>query len=52
MQQNSEERWSLVGVVSNGDAMCTGRGIYTNVSYYHDWIKANTKLENISKKKI
>ena len=31
-------RWYLVGVVSNGDKACSGKGIYTNVAYYVDWI--------------
>ena len=44
MQQQQDNKWTLVGIVSNGDAMCTGRGIYTNVSYFYDWIIENTKL--------
>ncbi|RNA11624.1 transmembrane protease serine 11D [Brachionus plicatilis] len=44
MQQDRSKRWQLVGVVSNGDSMCTGRGIYTNVSFYHKWIQDNTKI--------
>lgn len=44
MQLNEDKKWRLVGVVSNGDAACTGRGIYTNISFYYDWINANTIL--------
>lgn len=44
MQQHSDNKWTLVGIVSNGDAMCTGRGIYTNVSFFYDWIIENTRL--------
>lgn len=42
IMQYLNNKWNLVGIVSNGDAMCTGKGIYTNISNYYDWI-----LENI-----
>jgi len=42
--QMIDNAWTLVGVVSNGDAMCTGKGIYTNVSHYLDWIYEKTRL--------
>jgi secreted trypsin-like serine protease len=39
-----DDSWSLVGIVSNGDAMCTGKGIYTNISFYLEWILDKTLL--------
>jgi len=45
MQLNSINSWTLVGIVSNGDAACTGRGIYTNVSFYQKWISDNTIID-------
>lgn len=41
IMQYINNKWNLVGVVSNGDAMCTGKGIYTNISHYFDWIVQN-----------
>jgi secreted trypsin-like serine protease len=35
-------RWTLVGVVSNGDVSCSGTGIYINVPFFYDWITSNT----------
>ncbi len=34
-------RWTLVGIVSNGDISCSGTGIYINVPFYYDWILKN-----------
>lgn len=31
-------RWTLVGIVSNGDVSCAGTGIYINVAFFYDWI--------------
>ena len=36
------DQWTMMGIVSNGDASCTGTGIYTNVPFYYDWISQNT----------
>ena len=41
-----DDVWSLVGIVSNGDAMCTGKGVYTNISYYFEWILDQTTILN------
>ena len=35
-------KWHLVGIVSNGDINCAGTGIYTRVSSYYDWILKNS----------
>ena len=35
-------RWTLMGVVSNGDVSCSGTGIYINVPFFYDWIQSNT----------
>lgn len=35
-------RFVFTGIVSNGDAACTGRGIYTNVALYYNWILQNS----------
>ena len=44
VMQLLDDSWSLVGIVSNGDAMCTGKGIYTNISFYLEWILDKTIL--------
>ena len=36
-------RWTLMGVVSNGDVSCGGTGIYINVPFFYDWITANSQ---------
>ncbi len=36
-------RWTIMGVVSNGDISCGGTGIYINVPYFYDWITANSQ---------
>lgn len=36
------DRFVLTGVVSNGDSACTGKGIYTNVAVYYNWIMTNS----------
>ena len=38
-------RWTLMGIVSNGDISCGGTGIYINVPFFYDWITANSKDE-------
>ena len=35
-------RWTLVGIVSNGDVSCEGVGIYTIAARFYDWILSNT----------
>lgn len=35
-------RWTLVGIVSNGDVSCDGMGVYTLVSHYYEWILNNS----------
>lgn len=35
-------RFVLTGIVSNGDSACSGKGIYTNVALYYDWIINNS----------
>lgn len=35
-------RWVLTGIVSNGDSGCTGRGVYTNIAFYYNWILQNS----------
>lgn len=35
-------RFVLTGIVSNGDSACSGKGIYTNVAIYYDWIISNS----------
>mgnify|MGYP001592246536 CR=1 FL=1 len=40
-----DDQWHLVGVVSNGDAVCTGKGIYTNVAHYYGWLMRNMNLD-------
>ena len=39
-----DNRWTLMGVVSNGDASCSGTGIYTNIPFFYDWINSNIHL--------
>jgi secreted trypsin-like serine protease len=34
--------WHLVGIVSNGVTSCNGVGVYTNVSFYYEWILENS----------
>ena len=43
----SNDQWNLAGVVSNGDAVCTGKGIYTNIAHYYNWI-VNTMNKNMT----
>jgi len=42
MMKYHNNRWTLVGIVSNGDVSCEGVGIYTIVSRFYDWILFNT----------
>lgn len=42
--QQIDNRWVLTGIVSNGDALCSGKGVYTNVSFYYDWITENSMI--------
>ncbi|CAF0959695.1 unnamed protein product [Brachionus calyciflorus] len=37
-------RWTLVGIVSNGDVSCGGTGIYINVAFFYDWILRNSRV--------
>ena len=36
------DKFVLTGIVSNGDSACTGKGVYTNVAVYYDWIMSNS----------
>ncbi len=44
MKDYSTNSFYLVGIVSSGVG-CTGRGVYTKVSVFEDWIK-NTMANN------
>lgn len=46
-KNSSSKVWVLVGITSYGDISCGGSGVYTNVSYYYDWIMENSKIWNI-----
>ena len=41
VMQLSKDRWVLAGIISTGDKICSGIGVYTNVSNYVDWINQN-----------
>lgn len=38
MTVGENNRFVFTGVVSFGDQACSGRGVYTNISNYYDWI--------------
>ncbi len=42
MTADENNQFIFTGIVSFGDQSCRGRGIYTNVSYYYDWIVNNS----------
>jgi len=44
LKRKVNNRWTLMGVVSNGDVSCGGTGIYINAPFFYDWIVTNSRV--------